>query len=91
MILTHTFLHNVHRDHLKELHQNVANDIIEKQRMKRFCYWFKYYVSVWHIKETIYETPLFIEHELVEDDNIDDEEFIDDVYESNDESTDDEN
>nr|POE91827.1 hypothetical protein CFP56_64044 [Quercus suber] len=29
--------------------------------------------------------------ELVEDDNIDDEEFIDDVYESNDESTNDEN
>ena len=34
---------------------------------------------------------LFIERELVEDDNIDDEEFINDVYESNDESTDDEN
>ena len=59
--------------------------------MERFCYWFKYHVSVWYIKETIYETSLFIEHELVEDDNIDYEEFIDDVYESNDESTDDEN
>ena len=46
MILTHIFLHSVHRDHLKELHPNVTNDVIEKQHMERFCHWFKYHVSV---------------------------------------------
>ena len=41
-------------------------------------------------RDHLWNTIIY-EHELVEDDNIDDEEFIDDVYESNDESTDDEN
>ena len=37
-------------------------------------------------RDHLWNTIIY-EHELVEDDNIDDEEFIDDVYESNDEST----
>ena len=42
-------------------------------------------------KETIYDTPLISENELLEQDFIDDEKFSDDIYESNyDESNDDE-
>ncbi|KAF3958700.1 hypothetical protein CMV_016415 [Castanea mollissima] len=41
----------VHRNHLKELHPNVANDVIEKQHMERFCHWFKYHVLSMDVDE----------------------------------------
>ncbi|XP_075645873.1 uncharacterized protein LOC142617065 [Castanea sativa] len=41
----------VHRDHLKELHPNVANDVMEKQHMERFCHWFKYHVLSMDVDE----------------------------------------